>query len=326
LSKILPSGSIREFRIENDYYTASIGFDTSNGELTFRGYKNQDGDYYKSPNPEDFKTEFQKFLDNYGTMYQIVGSILVILVAEFVTGGMATPVAWRLALEILGELVVNIPVALYDYKKGNTISGNLSLLFAFLPFLDISGVKGVTKEIAESISQKLIGKEIKNADDLGNFYESLSKDEQYVFYQVMKQRPDFFKQQYKEGLTKLFNQAVNNKQIIQKLLLKDQTWWKNLGIQGGVAFFIMVAKELTTKEFSQEEIERMTKFYLDISKQLKTDEERAKFNQLLVQDKDFAEKAVETSLMPEGEEKDAYIQEMINTSQGIYPSDTLSNN
>jgi hypothetical protein len=59
---------------------------------------------------------------------------------------------------------------------------------------------------------------------------------------------------------------------------------------------------------------------------LKTDEERAKFNQLLVQDKDFAEKAVETSLMPEGEEKDAYIQEMINTSQGIYPSDTLSNN
>jgi hypothetical protein len=47
---------------------------------------------------------------------------------------------------------------------------------------------------------------------------------------------------------------------------------------------------------------------------------------LLVQDKDFAEKAVETSLMPEGEEKDAYIQEMINTSQGIYPSDTLSNN
>jgi hypothetical protein len=239
---------------------------------------------------------------------------------------MATPVAWRLALEILGELVVNIPVALYDYKKGNTISGNLSLLFAFLPFLDIRGVKGVTKEIAESISQKLIGKEIKNADDLGKFYESLSKDEQYVFYQVMKQRPDFFKQQYQEGLTKLFNQAVNNKQIIQKLLLKDQTWWKNLGIQGGVAFFIMVAKELTTKEFSQEEIERMTKFYLDISKQLKTDEERAKFNQLLVQDKDFAEKAVETSLMPEGEEKDAYIQEMINTSQGIYPSDTLSNN
>jgi hypothetical protein len=326
LSKILPSGSIREFRIENDYYTASIAFDTSNGELTFRGYKNQDDDYYKSPNPEDFKTEFQKFLDNYGTIYQIVGSILVILVAEFVTGGMATPVAWRLALEILGELVVNIPVALYDYKKGNTISGNLSLLFAFLPFLDIRGVKGVTKEIAESISQKLIGKEIKNADDLGKFYESLSEEEQYVFYQVMKQNPDFFKQQYKEGLTKLFNQAVNNKQIIQKLLLKDQTWWKNLGIQGGVAFFIMVAKELTTKEFSQEEIERMTKFYLDISKQLKTDEERAKFNQLLVQDKDFAEKAVETSLMPEGEEKDAYIQEMINTSQGIYPSDTLSNN
>ena len=326
LSKILPSGSIREFRIENDYYTASIGFDTSNGELTFRGYKNQDGDYYKSPNPEDFKTEFQKFLDNYGTMYQIVGSILVILVAEFVTGGMATPVAWRLALEILGGLVVNIPVALYDYKKGNTVSGNLSLLFAFLPFLDIRGVKGVTKEITESISQKLIGKEIKNADDLGKFYESLSKDEQYVFYQVMKQRPDFFKQQYKEGLTKLFNQAVNNKQIIQKLLLKDQTWWKNLGIQGGVAFFIMVAKELTTKEFSQEEIERMTKFYLDISKQLKTDEERIKFNQLLVQDEDFAEKAVLTSLMPDGEEKDKYIQEMINTSQGIYPSDTLSNN
>ena len=310
LAKLLPAGSIREFRIGDDYYTATIGYNLTKNQLIFAGFKNQDGDAYISPNPEDFKSEWQKFLDEYGTIYQIVGSILVVLVAEFFSAGLATPVAWRIALEILGELVVNIPVALYDYRKGNTISGNLSLLFALLPFMDIKGLQGVSKELAENISKKLAQREIKNVEDLGNFYEALPDPEKYVFYQVMKQDPSVFKKQYKEGISKLFSQAVSDKKIVQKLLLKDQTWWKNLGIQGSVVFFIMVAKEVLAREFTELEIERMTKFYLDLKKQLDDDKKRL-LDEKIREDKQFAFEFVTGALLPEGEEKDLFMEEMI---------------
>jgi hypothetical protein len=310
LAKLLPAGSIRDFRIGDDYYVATIGYNLTKNQLIFAGFKNQDGDAYISPNPEDFKSEWQKFLDEYGTIYQIVGSILVVLVAEFFSAGLATPVAWRIALEILGELVVNIPVALYDYRKGNTISGNLSLLFALLPFMDIKGLQGVSKELAENISKKLAQREIKNVDDLGNFYEALPDPEKYVFYQVMKQDPSVFKKQYKEGISKLFSQAVSDKKIVQKLLLKDQTWWKNLGIQGSVVFFIMVAKEVIAREFTELEIERMAKFYLDLKKQLDDDKKRL-LDEKIREDKQFATKLVTGALLPEGEKKDLFMEEMI---------------
>jgi hypothetical protein len=310
LAKLLPAGSIRDFRIGDDYYVATIGYNLTKNQLIFAGFKNQDGDAYISPNPEDFKSEWQKFLDEYGTIYQIVGSILVVLVAEFFSAGLATPVAWRIALEILGELVVNIPVALYDYRKGNTISGNLSLLFALLPFMDIKGLQGVSKELAENISKKLAQREIKNVEDLGNFYEALPDPEKYVFYQVMKQDPSVFKKQYKEGISKLFSQAVSDKKIVQKLLLKDQTWWKNLGIQGSVVFFIMVAKEVLAREFTELEIERMTKFYLDLKKQLDDDKKRL-LDEKIREDKQFAFEFVTGALLPEGEEKDLFMEEMI---------------
>jgi|694.fasta_scaffold14748_2 hypothetical protein len=310
LAKLLPAGSIRDFRIGDDYYVATIGYNLTKNQLIFAGFKNQDGDAYISPNPEDFKSEWQKFLDEYGTIYQIVGSILVVLVAEFFSAGLATPVAWRIALEILGELVVNIPVALYDYRKGNTISGNLSLLFALLPFMDIKGLQGVSKELAENISKKLAQREIKNVDDLGNFYEALPDPEKYVFYQVMKQDPSVFKKQYKEGISKLFSQAVSDKKIVQKLLLKDQTWWKNLGIQGSVVFFIMVAKEVLAREFTELEIERMAKFYLDLKKQLDDDKKRL-LDEKIREDKQFATKLVTGALLPEGEKKDLFMEEMI---------------
>lgn len=310
LAKILPAGSIREFRIGDDYYTATIGYNLTKNQLIFAGYKNQDGDAYISPDPDDYKSEWEKFLDDYGTLFQVIGSILVVVLAEIFSAGLATPVAWRIALEILGELIVNIPVALYDYKKGNTISGNLSLLFAFLPFMDIKGLQGVSKELAENISKKLAEKEIKNVEDLGNFYEALPDPEKYVFYQVMKQDPRVFKEQYKQGISKLFVQALNDKKIIQKLLLKDQTWWKNLGIQGGVVFFILLAKELFSKEFTDLEIERMTKFYLDLNKQLQDDEKRMLDNKIR-EDENFTKEIVMGALLPEGREKDKFMEEMV---------------
>jgi hypothetical protein len=126
----------------------------------------------------------------------------------------------------------------------------------------------------------------------------------------MKQDPSVFKKQYKEGISKLFSQAVSDKKIVQKLLLKDQTWWKNLGIQGSVVFFIMVAKEVLAREFTELEIERMAKFYLDLKKQLDDDKKRL-LDEKIREDKQFATKLVTGALLPEGEKKDLFMEEMI---------------
>ena len=282
LAKILPTGSIREFRIGDDYYVATIGYNLTKNQLIFRGYKNQDGDAYISPNPEDFKSEWEKFLDDYGTLFQVIGSILVVIIIEFFSVGFGTPLAYRIAIEILAELVVNIPVALYDFKKGNTAAGGLSLLFSLLPLMNnFLKVKGLTKEIAENISKKLAEKEIKNVDDLGDFYEALPDPEKYVFSQVMKLDPNIVTNIVSEEVKKILQDALkNNKVVLEKLLLKDQNWWKSIGLQISVALPVAIAKELFTKDFTEQEIQRMVEFFTDLEKQIGFDKTRAKLREL----------------------------------------------
>jgi hypothetical protein len=276
LAKLLPTGSIREFRIGDDYYTATIGYNLTKNQLIFAGFKNQDGDAYISPDPDDYKSEWEKFLDDYGTLFQVIGSILVASIIEFFSVGLGTPLAYRIAIEIFAELLVNIPVALYDFKKGNTAAGGLSLLFSLLPLMNnFLKVKGLTKEIAENISKRLAEIEIKNVEELGKFYETLTDPEKYVFSQVMKLDSNIVTNVISKELKNILQDAIqNNKVVLEKLLLKDQNWWKSIGLQISVALPIAIAKELFTKDFTVQEKQRMVEFFTDLEKQIGFDKTR----------------------------------------------------
>jgi hypothetical protein len=320
LAKVLPVGSIREFRIGDDYYVARIGYNLTKNQLVFAGYKNQDGDLYISPDPEDFKSEWEKFLDDFGTLFQVIGSILVVIIIEYFSVGLATPLAYRIAIEIFAELLVNIPVALYDFKKGNTASGGLSLLFSLLPLMNnFLKIKGLTKEIAENIAEKLAQSEIKNVEQLGKFYETLTDPEKYVFSQVMKFDPKVLTSVIGKELKNILQDAIqNNTVILEKLLLKDQNWWKSIGLQLSAALPVAIAKEIFTKDFTEQEIQRMVEFFTDLEKQIGFDKTRAILRESL-KNPNYGKQAFEQIIKSTPEEREKITLQMISDIETIIP-------
>lgn len=261
LQKIYPPGAIKSFEISTKKYVATIGWDPQQG-LVFLGYRVRGtSDYYVSPNPEDFKTDWEKWFDKYGTAFQIVGSVVALAAISYFTGGMALPVAYRLGLEILVEAAINIPVALYEYKKGNEASGNLSLMFTLLPLIQLPPLKGISKETLESISQKLSERTIKSGTDVAKFYdEALTETEKYAFSRVMKQDPYYLKKMLDKEVYNLIRLKSADRNFLKKILFKDQNWWKELGLQFPSAIALVLSKNVFGEDTTEVEKQKLEKF------------------------------------------------------------------
>lgn len=263
LQKIYPPGAIKSFEISTKKYIATIGWDPQRG-LVFLGYRVRGtSDYYVSPNPEDFKTDWEKWFDKYGSVFQIVGSVVALAVVSYFTGGMALPVAYRLGLEILVEAAINIPVALYEYKKGNEASGNLSLMFSLLPLIQLPPLKGISKETLESISQKLSQTTIESGSDVAKFYdEALTETEKYAFSRVMKQDPYYLKKMLDKEVYNLIKSKSTDKNFLKKILFKDQNWWKELGLQFPAAIALVLSKNVFGEDASEVEKQKLERFLI----------------------------------------------------------------
>ena len=263
LQKIYPPGAIKSFEISTKKYIATIGWDPQRG-LVFLGYRVRGtSDYYVSPNPEDFKTDWEKWFDKYGSVFQIVGSVVALAVVSYFTGGMALPVAYRLGLEILVEAAINIPVALYEYKKGNEASGNLSLMFSLLPLIQLPPLKGISKETLESISQKLSQTTIESGSDVAKFYdEALSETEKYAFSRVMKQDPYYLKKMLDKEVYNLIKLKSADKNFLKKILFKNQNWWKELGLQFPAAIALVLSKNVFGEDASEVEKQKLERFLI----------------------------------------------------------------
>lgn len=263
LQKIYPPGAIKSFEISTKKYIATIGWDPQRG-LVFLGYRVRGtSDYYVSPNPEDFKTDWEKWFDKYGTVFQIVGSVVALAAISYFTGGMALPVAYRLGLEILVEAAINIPVALYEYKKGNEASGNLSLMFSLLPLIQLPPLKGISKETLESISQKLSQTTIESGSDVAKFYdEALTETEKYAFSRVMKQDPYYLKKMLDKEVYNLIKLKSADKNFLKKILFKNQNWWKELGLQFPAAIALVLSKNVFGEDASEVEKQKLERFLI----------------------------------------------------------------
>lgn len=288
LQKIYPSGAIESFEISTKKYIATIGWDPQRG-LVFLGYRVRGtSDYYVSPNPEDFKTDWEKWFDKYGTAFQIVGSVVALAAISYFTGGMALPVAYRLGLEILVEAAINIPVALYEYKKGNEASGNLSLMFTLLPLIQLPALKGISKETLESISQKLSQATIESGSDVANFYdEVLTETEKYAFSRVMKQDPYYLKKILDKEVYNLIKLKSTDKNFLKKILFKDQNWWKELGLQFPAAIALVLSKNLFGEDASEVEKQKLESFLISFL-QKHGQESLEKVTEELIDDEELA--------------------------------------
>jgi hypothetical protein len=296
LQKVLTPGTVRKFKIKGEPYAGVLNYDDSTG-LTFKGYRNKAGQYYKTPNPEDFKSEFEKFMDKWGVTFQIVGSIVVSALIEKFTFGLGTPLALRILAQIGTELAFNIPFAVYEIQKGDDMETALGLavVFSLLPLVEFSplirGIKGASKEVLASIAKK--------ATDAGNdvkkFGDSLSETEKYVFSQVMKQDPEKFKEAFEAGLKDLFTKAIQDKTILKKIALIDQKWWKSAGLQLSGAILILLGVSIFGPEsFSDAEKTRMMNFMKDVEAKL-TPEQTQKLTLELINNPELAEPLIEVA-------------------------------
>jgi hypothetical protein len=273
-----------------------LNYDDSKG-LTFKGYRNKAGQYYKTPNPEDFKSEFEKFMDKWGVTFQIVGSIVVSALIEKFTLGLGTPLALRILAQIGTELAFNIPFAVYEIQKGDDMETALGLavVFSLLPLVEfaplIKGIKGASKEVLESIAKKAAD----SGNDVKKFGDSLSETEKYVFSQVMKQDPAKFKEAFEAGLKDLFTKAIQDKSILEKIALIDQKWWKSAGLQLSGAILILLGVSIYGPEsFSDAEKTRMMNFMKDVEAQL-TPEQTQKLALELIINPELSEPLIEVA-------------------------------
>lgn len=284
LQELLPAGTIKQFTWNGKTYVTVVERD--GGAFRFRGYveagtlATSSQNPYIEPDPDDYKTAFEKFLDDWQMEYQIIGSVIIIIAIEYFSAGLATPLAWKLALEILGEVLVNLPVAMYEYKKGNTAQAGLEMLFMLLPLINSGTIKalGVPKEVLEQgakIAQKMSKESIKNSQDLVEFYRKLSGPEQYLFSRVMRQSPEVLAKGGSEVLQESLKGAAKNPEIMRPILFTHKLWWRQAGAQGLAAFTITVFKSLLTEDFSEEEILRMTEFAQDLTAEMDEFEQEA---------------------------------------------------
>ena len=302
---ILPMGTVRNFKIDGiQYLTSLTATEETNGYWVFNGYKDNNNKFYESPDPENYKDEWDKFLDKYKDAFQIIASILVAIIIEVATAGTGTALAAKLLLEVVAELAINIPVSMYERKMGDDVGANLSLLFSLLPFIDTKllwrgkGIAGVRKPVAVKIAKELLDSGITDSKGLAKFYDGLDTDaEKYLFSQVLQQRPETIEKAFGELFKQVFSDPETNRKIFTKLEFKDKNWWKTAGLQLSTAMNLCVMKSIFATDYSKEQYDKMNNFMVSffqkvgdekgqkiIQKTLETPEAEEKFVKMVFSD------------------------------------------
>lgn len=258
--KILPFGTVRNFKIDGKQYLTRLS--RPNNVWVFKGYYSGD-EPYVGPDPEKYKSDWDKFLEKYKDAFQIIVSVLVAVIIEVATAGTGTAFAVKLLIEVVAELAINYPISEYERKMGDDAAANLSLLFSFLPFLDtkLLGIAGVSKKTSEKIARELLDSGINDGVGLAKFYDNLDTDaEKYLFSQVLQQRPETIEKALGGMFKQIFADPVTNKKIFRKLAFKDKTWWKTAGLQLSTAMTLCLMKSVFTTDYSEDQYNRMNEF------------------------------------------------------------------
>jgi hypothetical protein len=258
--KILPFGTVRNFNINGQQYFTRLS--RPNKIWVFNGYYSGEKSYV-SPNPENYKSEWDKFLEKYKDVFQIIASVLAAILIEVITAGTGTAFAVKLIWEVAAELLINIPVSIFERKMGDDVAANLSLIFSFLPFLDAKFLRigGVSKEISQKISKELLDSGITDSTKLAQFYDNLGTDsEKYLFSRVLQQRPEDIEKAFAGLFKQVFSDPETNKKIFTKLAFKDKTWWKTVGLQVSTAMTLCLMKSIFSTNYSEEQYNRMNDF------------------------------------------------------------------
>jgi hypothetical protein len=307
LISLLKPGTLKSFITptgERYFYVPKIHPEF--GDLKPAGYKNANGEWYVSPKVEDIRTSWQKFLDDYGLPFQLVGSLLIAVLGTIATEGLGAPASWAMFFEIVGELGLNIPMAVREAQKGENISSTMSVLFAMLPMIKYGvGLGKISDQTAQILADKLAKANIQTEKELLEFIKSLPESEKLAMNMVLKQDP--------KNLKKISEQMVNQetlkflqnnrKNILGKLPLTSREWAKSLGVDILTVGPLMAYKFWKGENLKPEEARKLNGFILSFPKQSQQEVVEAlisdpKLVEQAINNTEETKKYIETKLTP----------------------------
>lgn len=271
------------------------------GDLKYGGYRTTTGLTYKSPEVVDTRTKWQTFIDEHGLVVQLVGSLLIAVIGTIATEGLGAPQSWALFFEILGEIGLNVPIALRELEKGENLGATMSFLFAALPLIKgVAGLGKISDDMAKTLSEKLANANIKTEQELQSFIKTLNADEKLAMNIVLKQDPQNLVKITKETLNnEILNFIkVNRKDLLGKLPLTSREWAKSLGVDLITILPLMAYKIKFGEGLKPEEARKLNGFILSFPK-----ESQAEVVTQMVDNPELIEQAIENP-----EETKKYIQ------------------
>jgi hypothetical protein len=280
LSKVFPIGSVRQFSIGDEVYIGYVIKTEGTNLWRFGYYRNlKTKEPYTPPEWVDKRSDYQRFVDDYGFAIQIAAA-LGTAIAGMLTGG----AAWVLYAEIALEAGLGAAVGFRELEKGENVSAALSFITGALPMLKLSKMfrgipEGVFTELSEKLSKAGLTKS-SNVEDYVKFYNGLSESEQLVMSKLLTQdevTKNLLLKELKTAVSddlpkiiikELKNMVKSKPELLKSISFFNKLWARELSTN---AFFILLGILVNAAwgdVLNSEDLEKLKGVYINIPEEL----------------------------------------------------------
>jgi hypothetical protein len=275
ISDILPIDTVSSFYIGDNRYYTIIEREKPGDKWIFKGFfREGDRQPYSQPSWVDIRTNYQKFVDQYGLAIQITAAL-----GTAIAGAMTGGALWVLYGEIVLEGVLGTMVGLRELERGENVSAAMSFITGFLPVLKtVDWMRGVSSTTLKGLSKKFAEAGLTTSSSVDNyvqFYDKLSETEKYALSKILTQDEVSFNKilnqlkKIQEELPKLFEQGFinmvrENPNLLKSVSFFDKLWARELSANAVVLLVGAVTNIVWGKRLNDKEMETLGGIYLQI--------------------------------------------------------------
>lgn len=195
--------------------------------------------------------------EEYGTTFQILGSVLVAAIGPIAGLGVGLSVF----LEIVGEAAIGLTSAYFDKQKGDTEAVALDLVYAFLPAF-VEGIPSISRFIESGLDvrsydkfqKKLSSQTFRTYNDFLNFQNGLSNSEKIILADIIGNK------EFQNQIANFTKDELDN--IWKNLPNKTELWGKKFVKQFAPKMGVYMAP--IAIKFGLKSSIFLSKFYEDI--------------------------------------------------------------
>ena len=280
LSKVLPIGTVRQFVVGEENYLGYLSRTEGDVLWRFGYYRNfKTKAPYTPPEWVDERSDYQRFVDDYGFAIQITAA-LATAAAGFFTGG----AAWVLYAEIVIEIGVGAAVGFREIEKGENVSAALSFITGVLPMLKLSKMfRGIPNEVFAELSEKLSKAGLtksSNVEDYVKFYNGLSESEQIIMNKLLRQDDvtknlllKELKTSLSDDLPKIMikefeNMIKTNPELLKSISFFNRLWVRELSTNALFVLLGITVNAAWGDVLNSEDLEKLKGIYQNIPEEL----------------------------------------------------------